>query len=176
MDGSKYFSPAAIEKLTRLMSWFENKPISQTTVQLPPEYTQIEIFGENNHISSMEQYVDIAGLVRYTDTFYDRYVAPAAIQRPLEQMGLQRSNNVLLNKLMTSFDDLSESSYRNIMRTMYLAGALPYLKANLMEIAGNSDIRIFLTEFVSFVTNPTSSPMKLRGNRMLIKKKVPSTA
>jgi hypothetical protein len=142
-----------LQKMAQLMNWFENRPTLPQKDQIGLELTNVAI-RFTNKTYSIDEYLDVDGLLKYTDEFFDRYIKDIESDcRPLARLGFT-GPNLLFERLMSSLDDLSDSSYKNIIRTWYLAGAIKFLRGNLMDLLGNSDMRNFIMEFTKFVTNP----------------------
>lgn len=179
MSDYEILSNLAMSKMSLLMNWFEGMEDEFAPGEVEREICQIALLSDHHTPYPIEKFIDIRGLITHSNEFYDRYITQNSQDgRLLEKMGMTRTRNYLFDKLLTNIDDLSDKSYRNVLRTMYLAGALKYLKGNLMDVVGNSDLRNFVVDFIRFLITPCVQEAKkpLKNGTILVKKPMQARA
>jgi hypothetical protein len=143
------------ENITRMMNWFEFKEHkTPTTID---QNAHLSMVTDENEPLAVDRYIDMKGLTEYSNDFYQRYIrsTPRAYRhRNQTTRSTPTTKNILLSRLMSSLNDVSDVSYRNILKAMFYAGALKYLNGNLSELVGSVDGRAFIAQFMKVFANP----------------------
>lgn len=143
------------ENIARMMNWFEFK--EHKTPATINQNAHLSMVTDEDEPLAVDKYIDMKGLTEYSNDFYQRYIrsTPRAYRhRNQTNRSTPTAKNILLSKLMNSLNDVSDVSYRNILKAMFYAGALKYLNSNLSELVGSVDGRAFIAQFMKVFSNP----------------------
>ena len=165
----KFYPIATTAKFTRLINWFDNKEEWSMNSHSDCGFATIGIIDKNNNWVPIEDYIDVEGVIPYTNKFYDEMVKTSAFH-PIAQLKIKKTQNALIDTWMESVDNIAELSRRMYHRVRFLTGALKFLKPKLTDALQDVDWRNFLMDFFRLFMNPSldSSGHFLKNKHLMI--------
>ena len=151
---SRFYPIATASKFIRLVNWFDDKDEWCPNSHSDCGFATIIILDQNNNWISIDDYVDVEGMIKYANDFYDRIKQMKPI-KPFTMLNVEKPNNSLLSTVMENSDKLSDLTFRSAQRVIFLAGAMKYLKPNLTNMLNNKDLRKFIFDFINLFMEPS---------------------
>ncbi|MBN2156149.1 MAG: radical SAM protein [Candidatus Lokiarchaeota archaeon] len=136
----KFYPLAMTAKLTQLMPWFDN---AEKFVLLSHDdcgFATIAVLNDSNHWESLESFIDVENLIKYTNAVYD-----IAIQGDLPHpFRLFKLNFSDLPRFLKHFLKIlikkSDYIYRHVLKLYYLVGAVKYYHGGIKFMMRNKNL------------------------------------
>ncbi|MFX0187763.1 MAG: radical SAM protein [Candidatus Hodarchaeota archaeon] len=126
---TKFYPLATTAKFTGLLAWFDDAPNWSTTSHHDCGFATIGIINKNNEWEPIEHYVDVEGLLRWSNKVYDM-VQSREVPKPTGLLGnINLADYGSLAATVGKFiDDMTNIGYRQMMKAYFFAGMFKYVK------------------------------------------------
>jgi len=126
---TKFYPIATTSKMTKLLAWFDDVPAFGMTSHQDCGFATICVINEKNEWEPIENFFDVEGLIHWSNKVYDM-VIQKEIPKPtslLKGVNLADYGNVA-QTVGKFIDDMTNLSYRQMMKAYFFAGVLRYIK------------------------------------------------
>ncbi len=126
---TKFYPLATSAKFTGLLAWFDDVPNWSSTSHHDCGFATIGIINKNNEWEPIENYVEVEGLLRWSNKVYDM-VQSRQVPKPTGLLGnIDLSQYGKLAETVGNFiDDITSLGYRQMMKAYFFAGLVKYVK------------------------------------------------
>ncbi|MHA1804545.1 MAG: radical SAM protein [Promethearchaeota archaeon] len=140
---TKFYPIATTSKFTKLLAWFDNQPPFSMLSHSDCGFATIAVINDENEWEPIENFFDVEGLIKWANKVYDM-VIERKVPRPTGLLkGIKLENFGAIAQTIGKFvDDMTDLSYRQMMKAYFFAGAVKYIK-NPQKIFTNKTYQSF---------------------------------
>ncbi|MHA1726092.1 MAG: radical SAM protein [Promethearchaeota archaeon] len=126
---TKFYPIATTSKFTKLLAWFDNQPPFSMLSHSDCGFATIAVINDKNEWEPIENFFDAEGLIRWANKVYDMIIE-RKVPRPTGLLkGIKLEKFGAIAQTVGKFvDEMTELSYRQMMKAYFFAGAVKYVK------------------------------------------------